>query len=226
MGDSQNGFFLESFIDEVAAAGNKDPYELRRRLLAKSPRHLAVLDKAAQNAGWGKPLPAGRFRGIATVTSYFGYVAQVIEISVNRNKRDLKVDRVVCALDCGRPVNPANIEAQVQSCVVYGLTAALHGAITISAGASSRTTSTITPCCGSTKCPQWKCTSCQARCRPPALASLPCRRWPRRYAMRFSRRPASASAACRSARKTWPDHWATLLRLSAATVRRDEEQFR
>jgi len=134
VGASQNGFFLESFIDEMATAGKKDPYELRRRLLAKSPRHLATLDTAAQNAGWGKPLPEGRFRGIALVSSYDGYVAQVIEISVNRKERTLRVHRVVCALDCGRIVNPSSIEAQARSCIVYGLTAALHSAITIDRG--------------------------------------------------------------------------------------------
>jgi isoquinoline 1-oxidoreductase beta subunit len=134
VGASQNGFFLESFIDEIAVAGKKDPYELRRRLLAKSPRHLAVLEKAAEKSGWGTPLPAGRFRGIAVVSSYFGYVAQVIEISVNMEARTLKVHRVVCALDCGRIVNPGSIDAQVKSSVVYGLTAALRGAITIDRG--------------------------------------------------------------------------------------------
>jgi len=134
VGASQNGFFLESFIDEIAAAGKKDPYALRRRLLAKSPRHLAALETAAEKAGWGAPLPADRFRGIAVVSSYFGYVAQVIEISVDRKARTLKVRRVVCALDCGRIVNPASIDAQVKSSVVYGLTAALRGAITIERG--------------------------------------------------------------------------------------------
>jgi isoquinoline 1-oxidoreductase beta subunit len=134
VGASQNGFFLEGFIDEVAAAGNKDPYELRRRLLTKSPRHLGVLDMSAQKAGWGTPLPAGRSRGIAVVSAYFGYVAEVIEISVNRPERTVQVHRVVCALDCGRIVNPSSIEAQVQSSVVYGLTAALRGAITIDHG--------------------------------------------------------------------------------------------
>jgi isoquinoline 1-oxidoreductase beta subunit len=134
VGASQNGFFLESFIDEIATAGKKDPYELRRRLLAKSPRHLAVLDTAAENAGWGKPLPAGRFRGIALVSSYDGYVAHVIEISVNRKARTLKVHRMVCALDCGRIVNPSSIDAQARSSIVYGLTAALYSAITIDGG--------------------------------------------------------------------------------------------
>jgi isoquinoline 1-oxidoreductase beta subunit len=134
VGASQNGFFLESFIDEIATAGRKDPYELRRRLLAKSPRHLAVLETAAENAGWGKPLPPDRFRGIALVSSYDGYVAHVIEISANRKEHTLKVHRVVCALDCGRIVNPSSIDAQARSSVVYGLTAALHSAITIDKG--------------------------------------------------------------------------------------------
>jgi isoquinoline 1-oxidoreductase beta subunit len=134
VGASQNGYFLESFIDEVATAANKDPYEFRRRLLAKSPRHLAVLEMAAEKAGWGKPLPAGRFQGIAVVSSYFGYVAQVIEISVNRSEQTLKIHRVVCALDCGRIINPASIDAQARGSIVYGLTAALHGAITIDRG--------------------------------------------------------------------------------------------
>jgi isoquinoline 1-oxidoreductase subunit beta len=134
VGASQNGFFLESFIDEIATAGKKDPYELRRRLLVKSPRHLAVLETAAEKAGWSKPLPAGRFHGIAIVSSYQGYVAHVIEISVNRSERTLKVHRVVCALDCGRIVNPSSINAQARGSIVYGLTAALHGAITIDGG--------------------------------------------------------------------------------------------
>src|ERR1700676_2705871 len=134
VGASQNGFFLESFIDEIAAAGKKDPYELRRHLLEKSPRHLAALELAAQKAQWGKPLPPGHFRGIAIVSAYFGYVAQVIEISLNRQARTLKVHRVVCALECGRVVNPSSIDAQAKSSIVYGLTAALRGEITIDRG--------------------------------------------------------------------------------------------
>jgi isoquinoline 1-oxidoreductase beta subunit len=139
VGASQNGFFLESFIDEIATAGKKDPYELRRRLLAKSPRPLAVLETAAEGAGWNKTLPAGRFRGIALVSSYDGYVAHVIEISVNRQERTLKVHRVVCALDCGRIVNPSSIDAQARSSIVYGLTAALYSAITIDNGRVQQT---------------------------------------------------------------------------------------
>ena len=134
VGASQNGFFLESFIDEIATTAGKDPYEVRRRLLAKSPRYLKVLDTAAEKAGWDKPLSDGHFRGIAIVSSYKGYVAHVIEISVNRKEKTLKVHRVVCALDCGRIINPGSIDAQARGSIVYGLTAALHGAITIDRG--------------------------------------------------------------------------------------------
>jgi isoquinoline 1-oxidoreductase beta subunit len=134
VGHTQNSFFSESFIDEVAAAGGKDPYELRRRLLAKSPRHLGVLELAAGKAGWGTPLPAGRTRGIALVHSFGSYVAEVAEVAVNRREQTVRVERVVCAVDCGRVVNPDTIVAQMQSGIVYGLTAALKGLITINRG--------------------------------------------------------------------------------------------
>ena len=132
VGYSQNTFFAESFLDELAAAGGKDPFELRRRLLAKSPRYLAVLELAADKAGWGTPLPAGRFRGIAVVNNIGSFNAQVAEVSVTKGK--LRVHRVVCAVDCGQVINPAIVEQQIQSGIVYGLSAALKGAITIDHG--------------------------------------------------------------------------------------------
>jgi isoquinoline 1-oxidoreductase beta subunit len=134
VGHSQNAFFSECFLDEVAAAGGKDPYELRRRLLAKAPRHLGVVELAGTKAGWGKPLPAGRFRGIAVLNSFGSYVAQVAEVSVNRKEGSVRVHRVVCAVDCGRTVNPDTIAAQMEGAIVFGLTAALSGAITINHG--------------------------------------------------------------------------------------------
>ena len=134
VGNSQNGFFSESFMDELAAAGKKDPYEFRRRFLDKAPRHLGVLELAAKKAGWDRPLPAGRFRGIAVLFAFESYCAQVVEISVDRSARTLKVHRVVCAVDVGRVVNPTNIAAQSESAVVYGLTSALYGEITIAQG--------------------------------------------------------------------------------------------
>ncbi len=133
VGNSQNSFISECFFDELAVAGGKDPYELRRRLLNKSPRHLGVLELAATKAGWGTPLPPGRHRGIAVVSSFGSYIAQVAEVSVAKGGA-VRVHRVVCAVDCGSVVNPDTIEAQMESGIVFGLTAALKGAITIGNG--------------------------------------------------------------------------------------------
>jgi isoquinoline 1-oxidoreductase beta subunit len=124
---------VEAFFDEVAHAGGKDPYQLRRTLLKGQPRMLAVLDLAAQKAGWGKPLPAGRGRGIATHFSFDSYVAQVIEASVAKDGT-VRVHRVVCAVDCGQVVNPDTVKAQMEGGVVFGLTAALKTEITLENG--------------------------------------------------------------------------------------------
>jgi isoquinoline 1-oxidoreductase beta subunit len=133
VGHSHTGFSVEAFFDEVAHAGGKDPYELRRELLAGQPRMLAVLDLAAQKAGWGKPLPAGRGRGIATRFSFSSYVAQVVEASVEKDGTP-RVHRVVCAVDCGRVVNPDGVKAQVEGAIIFGLTAALNTEITFKNG--------------------------------------------------------------------------------------------
>jgi isoquinoline 1-oxidoreductase subunit beta len=134
VGHSQNTFFMEAFIDEMAAAGGKDPVELRRRLLSapSAARLLGVLNLAAEKSNWGKPLPAGRFRGVAVVNCFGSFNAQVAEVSVTAGK--LQVHRVVSAVDCGMVVNPAGIVQQQQSAIVYGLSAALRGAITFDKG--------------------------------------------------------------------------------------------
>src|SRR5580692_526896 len=132
VGYSQNTFFAEGFIDELAAAGGKDAFEFRRKLLEKAPRPLAVLELAAEKAGWGKPLPAGHGRGIALVNNIGSFTAEVAEVSVTKGK--LKVHRVVCAVDCGHVVNPSGVEQQIQSGIVYGLSAAMKGEITIDKG--------------------------------------------------------------------------------------------
>ena len=131
--NSFNGFAVEGFIDELAVAAKQDPYEYRRGLLANAPRDRGVLELAATKAGWGTPLPAGRARGIAVYKSFESFAAQVAEVSVSP-AGDVRVHRVVCAIDCGMHVNPSTIEAQMQSGIVYGLTAALNGAIDIRAG--------------------------------------------------------------------------------------------
>jgi isoquinoline 1-oxidoreductase subunit beta len=130
---SQNGFFRESFIDEMAHAAGQDPYQYRRKLLSKDPVRLAVLDAAAQKAGWDKPAPQGVSRGIALVEAYGSLCAQVAEASVG-GKGEVRVHRVTAALDTGHFVNPEILRAQIESGVVYGLTAALYGAITIENG--------------------------------------------------------------------------------------------
>jgi len=133
VGHSHTGFSVEAFFDEVAHAGGKDPYELRRKLLAKQPRMLGVLDLVAQKAGWGKPMPAGRGRGIATHFSFDSYVAQVIEASVEKDGT-VHVHRVVCAVDCGRAINPDTVTAQMEGGIIFALTAALKTEITLENG--------------------------------------------------------------------------------------------
>src|SRR5438445_328534 len=133
VGHSQNSFFLESFIDELAHAAGKDPYEFRRSLLGKQPRCRGALELAAEKAGWGKPLPAGVHRGIAVVFSFGSWCAQVAEVSVGPDGTP-KVHRVVAAVDCGMTVNPDIVRRQIESAVVYGLTAALYGKITFKDG--------------------------------------------------------------------------------------------
>jgi isoquinoline 1-oxidoreductase beta subunit len=130
---SQNAFFKESFIDEMAHAGGQDPYQLRRALLHGKPRHLAVLDAAAIRAGWHSPPPPGIFRGIALNEACESICAQVVEASVS-DAGGVRVHRVTSAIDCGHVVNPLTVELQTQSAIVFGLTAALYGEITIEDG--------------------------------------------------------------------------------------------
>jgi isoquinoline 1-oxidoreductase beta subunit len=132
VGHSHTAFAVNTFIDELAAAASKDPVDVRRAMLADKPRHRAVLEKAVEAAGWGKPLPAGRARGIALHESFGSIVAEVVEVSIENGEP--RVHRVVCAVDCGYPINPDNIAAQMESAVVYGLSAALRGQITLKNG--------------------------------------------------------------------------------------------
>jgi isoquinoline 1-oxidoreductase beta subunit len=138
VGHSHTGFSVEAFFDEMAHAGGKDPYELRRRLLANQPRMSAVLQLAAEKGGWGKPLPPGRGRGIASHFSFDSYVAQVIEASVEKNG-SVRVHRVVCAVDCGRAIDPDIVKAQMEGGIIFGLTAALKSEITLKNGRVQQT---------------------------------------------------------------------------------------
>lgn len=129
---SHTAFAIECFLDELAGAAEADPVQFRRGLLAASPRARAVLDLAAEQSGWNTPAVPGRFRGVAVHESFGSYVAQVAEVSVDAGA--VRVHRVVCALDCGQVVNPDTVVAQMEGGIVYGLTAALKGKISISGG--------------------------------------------------------------------------------------------
>jgi isoquinoline 1-oxidoreductase beta subunit len=129
VGAGQDAFAVESFIDELAHAAGRDPFEFRRALLGDAPHHRTVLEYAAEKAGWGTPAPAGRFRGIAAYRSFGSYAAEVAEVSVDAGM--ITVHRVVCAVDCGRIVNPDTVRAQMEGGIAFGLSAALKEAVVV-----------------------------------------------------------------------------------------------
>jgi len=134
VGVTHNTFVIESFIDELAAAAKQDPVAYRRALLGKSPRARAVLDLATQAAGWGQPLPAGRGRGVSLLYSGWGsYLAQVAEVAVSKSG-EVRVHRIVCAVDCGTVVNPDTVKAQIEGGIVFGISGALWGEVTLKNG--------------------------------------------------------------------------------------------
>ena len=138
VGPSHNVFVTESFIDELAAAAKQDPVAYRRDLLDKSPRARAVLDLAAEKSGWGQKLPEGIGRGVSLQFAFASYMALVAEVEVAKNG-SVRVRRVVCAVDCGSVVNPDTVRAQLQSAVIFGITAALYGEITLKDGRVEQT---------------------------------------------------------------------------------------
>ncbi len=133
VGSSHTAFAVEAFIDEVAHAAGQDGLEFRRTLLEREPRMKAVLELAAEKAGWGTPLAPGKGRGIAVAEAFKTFVAQVAEVTVDKNGQ-VKVERVVCAVDCGTPINPDIIAAQIEGGIGFGLGAMLYGAITLKDG--------------------------------------------------------------------------------------------
>jgi isoquinoline 1-oxidoreductase beta subunit len=134
VGVTHNNFVIESFVDELATAAKQDPVAFRRGMLGKSARARAVLDLAAEKAGWGKPLPSGHGRGVALMYSGWDtYVAQIAEVEVS-GTGEIGVRRVVCAVDCGTIINPDTVTAQVESGIVFGISGALWGEITLKNG--------------------------------------------------------------------------------------------
>ena len=131
---NQNAIYMESFIDELAHAADKDPLVFRRKLMAKHPKGLAVLNAVAKKAGWDKPAIKGMYRGLAVCKAFASHVAACAEVSVDDNGQ-LKIHRIVAATDPGYAVNPQQIEAQVEGSFVFGLSALLYGECTVKGGA-------------------------------------------------------------------------------------------
>jgi len=138
VGPSHNVFVTESFMDELAAAAKQDPVAYRRALLDKAPRAKAVLERAAEKAGWGQPLPKGVGRGVSVQFVFGTYMAQVAEVEVSKAGA-VRVRRVVCAVDCGTVINPDTVQAQIQGAIIFGITAALYGEITVKDGRVEQT---------------------------------------------------------------------------------------
>ncbi len=170
VGHSHNAFFSESFIDELAAATKQDPLAFRLKLLKDAPRYAAVLQLAADKAAWGTPLPAGRARGIALHESFGSIVAQVAEVSLTEGQ--IRVHRVFCAIDCGTVVNPGTVAQQMESSVVYGLSAALFGKIDIVGGVVQQSNFPTYPMVSLSQAPQVE-THIVPSTRPPAGVGEP-----------------------------------------------------
>ncbi|MDX1819083.1 MAG: molybdopterin cofactor-binding domain-containing protein, partial [Marinobacter sp.] len=132
VGYSHNGFAVETFMDELAHQAGEDPYRFRRRMLAQEPRYLAVLDRVARLGNWDSDVPEGRARGIAVVRSFGTYVAQVVEAGIENGA--IRVYRVSAAVDCGQVINPRIVSDQIEGGILFGLTAALYGEITLEQG--------------------------------------------------------------------------------------------
>jgi isoquinoline 1-oxidoreductase beta subunit len=152
VGHSHTAFAVESFVDELAALAQKDPYQFRRALLQKQPRYLGVLDLAAQKAGWDKPLPKGMGRGIAVHFAFGSYSAHVVEVSVADGK--VRVHRMVCAIDCGEYVNPGIIAAQTEGGAIFGASAALFQELTFANGRLQQTNFNTFPVMRMNECPE------------------------------------------------------------------------
>ncbi|MCI0749685.1 MAG: xanthine dehydrogenase family protein molybdopterin-binding subunit [Nevskiales bacterium] len=138
VGPTHNVFVVESFVDELAVAAKTDPVEYRRALLGESPRARAVLELAAKKANWGQPLPAGYGRGVSVQYAFGSYLSQVAEVAVSK-EGEVRVRRMVCAVDCGLVVNPDTVRAQIEGGIIFGLTAALFGEITFKDGRVEQT---------------------------------------------------------------------------------------
>jgi isoquinoline 1-oxidoreductase beta subunit len=175
VGHTHTAYVMETMIDDIARQTGKDPIELRRALLKDHPRHLATLNLAAEKAAWGKEMPQGMFRGVALHESFGTVVAEIADIKMD-DKGGFKVERVVCAVDCGTAINPDQVRAQMEGGIGFGLGSVLHEELTLTKGEVIRPTTTHTCPCGSRRCRRSRPTSCRPRPFPAGSASPACRR--------------------------------------------------
>ena len=197
VGPSHNVFVTESFMDELAAAAKQDAVAYRRALLDKAPRAKAVLELAAEKAGWGQPLSERVGRGVSVQFVFGTYMAQVAEVEVSKDG-EVRVRRVVCAVDCGTVVNPDTVRAQIQSAIMFGIGGPPWQDHAEERPVSSKPTSIPTKCCASTKLRPSRSTSSRARSRRAEWARPGLRPSFLRSPMRSSPQPASACESCRS----------------------------
>ena len=198
VGPTRGTFVVESFIDELAAQTKTDPVQYRRALLGKTPRALNVLDVATKAAGWGGPaLPTGQGRGVSVMHAFGSFFSIVVDVAVDNG--EVLVKRVVCAVDCGMVVNPNTIEAQVQGGIIFGITGALYGEITIEEGRVVQSNFTDYRMLRINETPPIEVHLVKAARRRAGSASRVRPRPPRRWRTRSSRQPASGCASCRSA---------------------------
>jgi isoquinoline 1-oxidoreductase beta subunit len=197
VGPSHNVFVTESFIDELAAAAKQDPLAYRLALLDKAPRAKAVLALAAEKAGWGRPLPERVGRGASLQFVFATYMAHVAEVEVSKDGA-VRVRRVVCAVDCGTVVNPDTVRAQIQSGIIFGITAALHGKITLKDGRVEQANFDTYQMLRMDEAPAIEVHIVQSQSRRAGWARPGPPAFPPRSPMRSSRPPASACASCRS----------------------------
>ena len=200
VGPTHNVYVIESFIDELAAIAKKDPVEYRRAMLGKNPRALHVLNRAAEMAGWGKPLADRRGRGVCVHNTFGSFMAQIAEVTVSKSG-EVHVDRVVCVVDTGVAVNPDTIVAQMQSGIIFGITAVLWGEITLKNGRVEQTNFTTIECCASMRLRSSRSRWSRAAPTPVASASPARQRWRPPCSTRSMPQPECGCASCRSTRR-------------------------
>ncbi len=216
VGPTHNVFVIESFVDEMAHQSKQDPLEFRRRMLTRNPRALAVLNLAAEKAGWGEKLPAGRGRGISLQFAFGTYLAHILEVEVKADDPEVRLVRSVIAVDCGVTINPDTVLAQMQGGVIFGLGAAMFNKITLTDGAVDQNNFDTYASCASTRFRRSRSIRSTTMKRLAASAKRRRPQPPAPWQTPSLLRPATASGACRWRK---PDPSVVTIRFMKAVTR-------